>query len=176
VEYGGRNFLEQEEMDRHVVDFFMNAYKKEDRRCNNIIRRSMLNNIPKVLGMEENDKLKEKVSEEEVKNVVFSMKAFKALGLDRFPPTFFQIFWEVIKNELIWATRDIIRSGKLLKRINKTFLVIVPKIQSPKTLSDFRPINLCNTFYKVFSNVLVNMIKPFMDKGIGSPSKGFILG
>ena len=72
-------------MGRHVVDFFMNAYEKEDRMCNNVIRRSMLNNIPKVLGMEENDRLKEKVLEEEVKNANFSMKAFKALGLDGFP-------------------------------------------------------------------------------------------
>lgn len=90
---------EQEEMGGHVVDFFMNAYKKEDRRCNNIIR-SMHNNIPKLLGMEENDKLKEKVSKEEVKNVVFSMKDFKAPSLDGFLLAFFQHFWEVIKIEL----------------------------------------------------------------------------
>ena len=79
-------------MGRHVVEFFMNPYKKEDKRCNNIIRRRMLNNIPKVLGMEENDKLKEKLSEEEVKNVVFSMKAFKAPGTDGFSPAFFRHF------------------------------------------------------------------------------------
>ena len=49
----------------------MNAYKEEDKRSNNIIRISMLNNIPIVLGNEENDNLKEKFSEEEVKNFLF---------------------------------------------------------------------------------------------------------
>lgn len=176
MEDGGRTLSEYEDMGRHVVNFFMNAYKKEDIRCNNVIRISMLNNIPKVLGMEENDKLKEKVSKEEVKNLVSSMKSFKASGPDGFSPTFFQHFLEEIKNELIWATKDIIRIGKFLKRINKTFLVLVPKIQSPKTLSDLRLISLCNTIYKVFSKVLVNRIKPFLDKVIGSPQKGFVLG
>ena len=69
MEDGRRTLLEQEEMAKHAVDFFTNAHKKEDKRCNNVTRRSMLNNIPKVLGMEENDKLKEKVSKEEVKNI-----------------------------------------------------------------------------------------------------------
>ena len=111
-----------------------------------------------------------------MKNAVFSMKVFKAPGPDDFPPAFLQHFWEVIKNELIWATRDIIRTGKFLRRINITFLVLVPKVQSPKTLSDFRLISLCNTIYKVFLKVLVNKIKPFLDMVIGSPRKGFFMG
>ena len=117
-------------MGRHMVEFFMNSYKDEDKRSNNIIRRSMLNNIPTMLGDEENDKLKENFLEEEVKNGVFSMKAFKASGPDGFPLAFFQHFREVIKNELIWATRDMIQTRKMLRRINKTFIVLVPKIQT----------------------------------------------
>lgn len=76
-------------MGRHVVEFFMDAYKKEDKRSNNLIMRSMLNNILTVLGDEENDKLKEKVSEEDVNTLVFFMKAFEAPGIDGFPPAFF---------------------------------------------------------------------------------------
>lgn len=66
--------------------------------------------------------------------------------------------------------------GKMLRRINKTFIVLVPKIQTPITIRDFRLINLCNTIYKVFSKVLVNKIKPFLDMVIGSPQKGFVPG
>ena len=79
-------------MGRHVVEFFMNSYKEEDKQSNNIIKRSMLNNIPTVLGNEENDKLRKKVSKEEVKKVVFSMKVFKASDPDGFPLDFFQYF------------------------------------------------------------------------------------
>jgi hypothetical protein len=124
----------------------------------------------------ENENLMRHVSEEEVKKVVFSMKAFKAPGLDGFPPAFFQHFWEVIKGEIIWATRDLFKIGRLAKRINKTFIALISKIPSPKRMHDYRSISLCNTIYKVFAKVLVNRIKPFLTNIIGSPQKGFVLG
>ena len=133
----------------------------------------MLNTIPTMLGNEKNDELRVKVFEE-VKKAMFFMKAFKALGPDGFPPTFFRHLWEVIKNELVWATRDMIKTRKMLTRINKTFIVLVPKIQRSRNIRDFRLTNLCNTIYKVFSKVLVNKIKPFLDMVIRSPQKGFI--
>ena len=76
-----------------------------------------------------------------MKCVVFSMKSYKAPGPDGFPPAFFQYFWEVVKLELVWATRDFFRIGKLLRRINKTFFASVPKIPTSLNLLDFRPIS-----------------------------------
>ena len=111
-----------------------------------------------------------------VKSVVFSMKAFKALRPDGFPSAFFHHLWEVVKSQLIWATRDFFRIGKLLRRINKTFIALVPKNSNPLTLLDFRPISLCNTIYKIFAKVLVNRIKSFLERIIGSPQKGFVPG
>ena len=124
--------------------------------------------------MEENNHILGNITEEEVKCAMFSMKAYKALGLDGFPSVFFQYFWEVVKSELVWATRDFFRTGKMLKRINKTFIALVPKIPTPLSLLDFRPISLCNTVYKIFVKVLVNKIKHFLEKIISSPQKGFV--
>ena len=62
----------------------------------------------------------------------------------------------------------------MLKRINKTFIALVPKTPTPKSLLDFRPISLCNTVYKIFAKVTVNRIKPFLQKIIGTPQKGFV--
>lgn len=41
---------------------------------------------------------------------------------------------------------------------------------------DFCPISLCNTFYKILSKILVNHIKPVLDKIISPSQKGFVLG
>ncbi len=57
----------------------------------------------------------------------------------------------------------------MLRRINKTFIALVPKIPTPLCLLDFRPISLCNTIYKIFAKVLVNRIKPFLERIIGIP-------
>ena len=63
----------------------------------------------------------------------------------------------------------------MLKRINKTFIALVPKTPTPKSLLDFKPISLYNTFYKVFAKIMVNRIKPFLENIIGTPQKGFVL-
>lgn len=163
-------------MGRHVVEYFCKAYKKEIKIGNQVIRISLINTIPQVLGEVENNSILGRITEEEVKRVVFSMKVYKAPGPDGFPPAFFQKFWEVVKNELIWATKDLFRTGKMLKRINKTFIALVPKTPTPRNLLDFRPISLCNTVYKVFAKVMVNRIKPFLENIMGTPQKGFVLG
>lgn len=131
---GGREYKSQEDMGNHVVDYFTMAYKMENKDGNLVIRRSMLNTIPRVLGEIENEGLMKKLTREEVKNVVFYMQAFKALGPNGFLPIFFQHFWEVIKGELFWATIDFFNTGKFSKRINKSFLSLIPKIQSPKRM------------------------------------------
>lgn len=61
---------------------------------------------------------------------------------------------------------DLFRTGKLLKKLNNTFIVLVPKVQDPIHMTDFRPISFCNIVYKIFSKVLVNRLKPLLDKFI----------
>lgn len=41
---------------------------------------------------------------------------------------------------------------------------------------NFRPISLCNTFYKILTKILVGRIKPLLEKIISTTQKGFVLG
>lgn len=78
--------------------------------------------------------------------------------------------------DVILASRNFFRSGRILNKLNNTFISLVPKVQEATRLKDFHPISLCNTIYKIFSNVLVNRLKPFGDSLIISTQKGFVLG
>ena len=92
VDEEGREYREQEDLGKLVVDYFGEVFKKEDRVGNQVIRRSLINSIPHVIGEEENNIILGNITEEEVKKAMFSMKAYKALGPDGFPLAFFQNF------------------------------------------------------------------------------------
>jgi hypothetical protein len=49
--------------------------------------------------------------------------------------------------------------GYMDEEINATHIVLVPKKAQPLSVTDFRPISLCNVIYKIFSKVLANCLK-----------------
>jgi hypothetical protein len=51
------------------------------------------------------------------------------------------------------------RNGKLTKGLNSTFIVLIPKVESPQRVADFRPISLVSSLYKILSKVLANRLR-----------------
>ena len=46
-----------------------------------------------------------------------------------------------------------------IELLNSTHVVLFLKLKSPKKLSEYRPINLCNVSYKIVSKALANRLK-----------------
>lgn len=67
------------------------------------------------------------------------------------------------------------RSGDL-RLVNATHIVLIPKREDASALSDFRPISLCNTIYKIVSKIIVNRLQPVMDTLISPNQNAFIKG
>lgn len=59
---------------------------------------------------------------------------------------------------------------------NKTNIILVPKVKNPSSMSNYRPINLCNLKYKLVTKVLANKLKIILDKFISQAQSAFILG
>jgi hypothetical protein len=83
---------------------------------------------------------------------------------------------ELLEEDLIRFFNDFHRHGKLTKGINSTFIALIPKVESPQCLSDFRPISLVNCLYKNMSKVLANRLRNVIGGVISSSQPAFVPG
>ncbi|OMO50989.1 reverse transcriptase [Corchorus capsularis] len=136
----------------------------------------VLDCIPNLVSDEMNDKLTAAITEAEIETATFELGTFQAPGPDGYNGVFNQKYWSIVKEAVIKAVRGFFESGNMLKEINTTNLVVIPKVKKPDEVGQFRPIGCCNFIYKVISKVLVNRLKPFMDDLITPNQSAFIAG
>jgi hypothetical protein len=64
----------------------------------------------------------------------------------------------------------------LIADVNKTDICLIPKVDNPEYITQFRPISLCNTHYKIVSKVIVERLKDCIASIISPYQTGFVLG
>ena len=111
---------------------------------------------------------------EEIKVACFSIHADKAPGPDGFSASFFQSNWETVKDTIISEIQTFFISGSLPQRINHTHVRLIPKIQSPKKVSDYRPIALCSVYYKIIAKILAKRLQPILQSCISENQSAFV--
>ena len=112
-------------------------------------------------------------SELEVKEALNQMAPLKASGPDGMPPLFYQHFWSTMQHDVTSAILSWLNSGILPVPINHTLITLIPKIDNPKLVSNFRPISICNVLYKIYSKVLANRLKKFLPSLITEHQSAF---
>ncbi|KAK4390012.1 hypothetical protein Sango_2064500 [Sesamum angolense] len=89
---------------------------------------------------------------------------------------FFKAAWPVVGVEVSNAIIDFFKTGRLLKQLNATLLTLIPKVRTPQSVAEFRPISCCNVVYKVITKILVSRIREILDLLISPSQNAFIPG
>jgi len=133
------------------------------------------NTYPNVVE-EHHERLSAIIQLNECKRALFDMSPHKAPGEDGYPVVFFQQCWDTVADSLFKFANQVWVNPSLISFINNTLIVIIPKLDKPEFVSQFRPISLCNVIYKIISKVIVNRIKPLLDRIISPYQSSFIPG
>jgi len=116
------------------------------------------------------------VTSNEIKQAIFSIGNDKAPGPDGFSAAFFKATWDVVGQDVSNAIMDFFLNGKLLKEVNHTILALIPKVSTPNSVLDYRPISCCNVVYKCISKIITNRIKDGLDDIVDINQSAFIPG
>ena len=91
----------------------------------------------------------EEVSEEELKCVLRSFQKDRSPGPDGWTIEFFLELYDLLGLDLLQVVNDTRITGRISTCFNSTFIALIPKVDNPLSLNDFRPISLCNCIYQV---------------------------
>ena len=170
----GDNWCSYEEiLKNEAVQFFKHLYQEDTL----IGRSSMdLGNYFPPLEHLDIELLDQPIRKVKIKFVLFAMGPLKVQGLDGFPVLFYQNQWSVVGHSLCAMVNNVFDRGEMSNEINFTGIVLIPKVDHPETLSQFRPINLYNVRYKIITKLVANRLKSLMPKLIGPIQSSFALG
>jgi hypothetical protein len=113
-------------------------------------------------------------SEEEIVEALSSLGSTKAPGPDGFTTLFYKKYWSIIKSEVILSIKNFFIENSLPRDQNHTFIALIPKLSGFQSTHQYRPISLCNIFYKIISKILATRLKFYLPKIISPLQSAFV--
>ncbi|GKA17574.1 RNA-directed DNA polymerase, eukaryota, reverse transcriptase zinc-binding domain protein [Tanacetum coccineum] len=115
------------------------------------------------LSLDHNRFLESVISEQEIRNAMWACGSDKSPGLDGFLFAFYKKYWDVLKLGILAFVQDFYSSGYIPQGCNLSFITLIPKLNSPTVVLDFRPISLIGEQYKHIAKILANRLSQLID-------------
>lgn len=89
---------------------------------------------------------------------------------------FYQCFRHVVDDDVSEFISSILHGFSSPAGVNKTNIALIPKVKELTKVVEFRPIALCNAFYKLVSNAIVIRLKEFFPYIVKENQSAFVPG
>lgn len=165
-----------EDMDNileECVNFYEKLYNLEDSTKKN--RKKLLKNIKRKLKAKDNENLIRPFNDAEIHNYIKKTKTDSSPGEDGLPYEFYQKFNDILTPHLTDAFNTILTNPKLLPKEWKNGIIkLLFKKGDRKLLTNWRPITLLRTIFKIFTGLISERISVVIPKIIHENQKGFV--
>lgn len=130
----------------------------------------------KSVSREESSFLTRNFTEEEIFCALQESDSNKAPGPDGINAGWLKKLWPQISEKVLSFFEDFHHRGFIPQGANSSFIVLIPKKDTPMSMLDFRPISLINTLIKLLLKVLANRLKGVLSKIISEEQTAFVKG
>ncbi|CAN6343200.1 unnamed protein product [Urochloa humidicola] len=122
------------------------------------------------------DRLVVAFTEDEVHVAVRNMNRNSSPGPDGFGPGFYAAAWEVVAPTVLQFAAAFHAGTADLERLNRSYVVMLPKHATAAKASDYRPICLQNCSLKIVAKMLTTRLQKEIPQLIDIDQTGFIKG
>jgi len=158
----------------HITNYYKDLFGPPENSDISLMEAQNLD-IPQV-SPEENDILISPFTESEVRDAVFQMEHNKAPGPDGFSAEFYQVFWGVIKDDLLSLFANFHREALDLHSLNFGIITLIPKVNNAIKIQQYRPICVLNVSFKIFTKVGTKRLSLVAKKVVRPTQTAFIPG
>jgi len=163
-----------DQLKKHITQFYKNLFGSPEVSEITLMENQILD-IPQVL-QEEDDALISEFTETEVRDDVFQMEHNKAAGPDGFLVEFYQVFWNLIKDDLMALFTDFHKEDLNLYSLNFGIITLIPKIHEATKIQQYRPICVLNVSFKIFTKVGTNRLNKVAQTVVSPTQTAFMPG
>jgi hypothetical protein len=164
--------MTQDELEAMAANFYQHLFTAQDQT----VPEDVVQFVPRKVTDAMNLVLDAPFTTGEVEKDLFMMRPNKAPDPDGFTAGFFQCHWQLIGDDVCKAVLAFVNGGEMPDIVNDTVLVLIPKVQHPQEVTQFRPVALCNVLYKVCSKVIANRLRLVLDDIISEEQSAFVPG
>ncbi|XP_062013995.1 uncharacterized protein LOC133730414 [Rosa rugosa] len=159
-----------EEIGNVFVSYFRNLFTTGGGVMNEQIFETVHSRVPAELM----DQLNQPFTSGEIEAALKSMNPTKSPGPDGLPAVFYQKFWGIVGQDVLDVCLNFLNGNGTVAEINNSLITLIPKVQEPKKVTEYRPISLCNVLYKLISKTLANRLKCVLPEVISETQSAFV--
>lgn len=91
------------------------------------------------------------------------MGSHKNPRLDGMVVQFFKTYQRIVKDAIVSEVQKFFLMGNLNDAYNHTFIALISKSPNASRVDHFRPVALCNIFFKIITKTMANRLRPHLE-------------